>query len=323
MELRHLRYFTAVAEEAHITRAAERLGIQQPPLSQQIRALENELGVALFKRGPRGVTLTAAGEVFLRETRLVLAGAARAAEKAQLAARGQQGEIAIGLTTSATLHRLVPEIIGAFSRNYPDVALEIHEGNAADLTEALARETLQACFLRAVVDRPPGIAFMELLQEDVLLALPDGHRLLAGPAHRSGREPRVHLSDLAQERFILVRRHAAPGLYANLLEACRRVGFEPLVVAEVGRMLTNINLVAAGVGISIVPASMRGIRLGGVHYRRLAATPRLTAPLTLAYRAGDAHPTLVNLLTHASRFRDGSGRTATPSRASRSHPPAR
>ncbi len=308
MELRHLRYFTAVAEEAHITRAAERLGIQQPPLSQQIRALEAELGVTLFKRGPRGVTLTAAGEVFLRETRAVLAGAARAAEKAQLAALGQQGEIAIGLTTSATLHPLVPTIIGAFGRAYPEVALEIHEGNAADLTDALARSTLQACFLRAVVDRPPGIAFLELLEEDVLLALPDGHRLLSGPAPRSGREKPIKLSNLAEERFILVRRHAAPGLYANLIDACRRAGFEPRVVAEVGRMLTNINLVAAGVGISIVPASMRGIRLGGIHYRRLAAKPRLTAPLTLAYRADDERPTLANLLTQAKRLSGESSR---------------
>jgi DNA-binding transcriptional LysR family regulator len=308
MELRHLRYFTAVAEEAHITRAAERLGIQQPPLSQQIRALEDELGVALFKRGPRGVSLTAAGEVFLRETRAVLAGAARAAQKAQLAAEGREGEIAIGLTTSATLHPLVPAIVGAFGRQYPEVALEVHEGNAADLTEALARGTLQACFLRAVVDRPPGIVFLELLEEEVLLALPEGHRLLAGPAAQRGRETPVRLSDLAEERFILVRRHAAPGLYANLIDACRRAGFEPRVVAEVGRMLTNINLVAAGVGISIVPASMRGIRVGGIHYRRLAARPRLTAPLTLAYRADDERPTLANLLEAARRLSGESGR---------------
>ena len=292
MELRHLRYFVAVAEELHITRASERLGIQQPPLSQQIRALESELGVALFLRVPRGVVLTAAGEVFLEEARTVLEGAARGALRARLAARGQRGRLVVGITTSATLHPVVPRILGEYSRQHPAVALDVREANAADLTEALGRGDLHAAFLRAVVARPTGIAFAELLREPLLVVLPEGHRL--APAGRCRKA--VGLGDLAAERFILVRRPAAPGIYAGVLSACRDAGFEPDVAAEVGRMLTAINLVAAGVGISLVPGSMRSIRLGGVCYVPLRAPAGLDAPLTLAHRAGDDRAVVTDLI---------------------------
>ena len=290
MELRHLRYFVAVAEAGHVTRAAAQLGIQQPPLSQQIRALETELGVALFMRLPRGVALTAAGTAFLAEAQAVLAGAERAATQAVLAARGQQGEITIGLTTSAILHPLVPEVIGAYTRRYQNVALNLHEGNAADLTDGLVAGILHAAFLRAVVSRPLGLAFVELLEEEMLLAVPVRHKL----ARRS--PPVVDIRHLAGERLILVRRRAAPGMYADAVEACRAAGFEPVIAAEVGRMLTNIILVAAGVGISLVPESMQEIRLGGVRYLRLAHAGRLRAPLTLATRGDNERPTVANLL---------------------------
>jgi DNA-binding transcriptional LysR family regulator len=287
MELRHLRYFVAVAEEAHITRAAARLGIQQPPLSRQIRDLEHELGVALLVRQPRGVALTAAGIAFLKEARAVLAKAERAAASAALAAAGQEGEITVGVTTSAILHPLIAKILRRYVRDYPAVSLKIEEGNAADLTDALVGGTADAVFLRAVVARPLGITFTELAEEEMLLAVPRHHRLaMAGP---------VPIEELAGERFILVRRHSAPGMYGDLLDACRSAGFEPQVVAEVGRMLTNINLVAAGFGISVVPASMREIQVDGIHYTALRCARPLRAPLTLALRSAETQPTVTNL----------------------------
>ncbi|HET6184800.1 MAG TPA: LysR family transcriptional regulator [Acetobacteraceae bacterium] len=305
MELRHLRYFVAVAEEGHITRAAARLGLQQPPLSQQIRALEAELGVTLLHRLPRGVALTEAGRVFLAEARAVLASAERAATRAVEAAAGQTGELILGITTSAILQPMMARILGAYVRRYPAVSLAIQEGNAADLTEMLEAGAVHGAMLRAVVARPLGITFVELDEEPMVLALPSGHPLAEGAGA-------VKLAELALERFILVRRRAAPGMYADLILACRAAGFEPKVAAEVGRMLTNLTLVAAGVGVSLVPASMQEIRLAGVRYRRINSPTPLRAPLTLATRTDEQRPTVENF----RRIAQAAGRTAQRTQAS-------
>jgi len=291
MELRHLRYFLAVAEERHITRAAQRLGMRQPPLSQQIRALEMELGLALFHRNPRGVELTPAGESLLRDARSILAAVERGTAAAQRAARGQSGRLALGFTTSAILHPLVPQIIRAFRASYAGVELHLSEDNAATLTQAVFDREMDVALLRAPVARPPEIAFSELAHEELLVALPVGHRLL-GRRGRAG----LQLLDLAEERFILVRRPGGIGIYENVVLACRGAGFEPLIAAEVPRMLSAVNLVAAGVGISFVPASMRKVGLQQVNYRRLLTSPPLTAPLTLAWRAGNEDPILANFI---------------------------
>ncbi len=235
------------------------------------------------------MALTEAGTVFLQEARSILARAAHAAARAALAAAGKIGELTIGLTTSASLHRLVPDILGCYTRRYPEVSLTIHEGNAADLTEMLSAGSIEVVFLRAVVARPAGIAFRLLADEPMLLALPGSHSLARGRGA-------VPVARLAAERFILVRRHAAPGLYADLLACCRAAGFQPVVAAEVGRMLTNLNMVAAGIGISVVPASMREIRLGGVCYRAIDSSVPLRAPVTLATREGEERATVGNFV---------------------------
>ena len=287
MELRHLRYFLAVAEEGHITRAAQRLGLQQPPLSQQIRALERELGVELFRRLPRGVELTAVGEVFLVEARAVLEAAERSVARARAAARGQYGRLILGITTSATLHPFVSRVLGEYSRTHSGVAMEVREANASDLTEAVARGDVDAALLRAVVSSPLGLQFTEVLREALVVVLPEAHRL---------RAEELALADLRDERFILVRRPSAPGMYATLLDACRAHGFEPVVAAEVGRMLTAISLVAAGVGITLVPGSLAAIRSQGVRHARLRPEDRLDAPLTVAHRSGESRPAVLGLL---------------------------
>lgn len=300
MELRHLRYFVVVAEEGHFTRAAERLGMQQPPLSQQIRALEQELGFDLFRRHPKGAALTAGGEVFLLEARAILEGVDRAVERAGRAADGIHGRLAVGFTSSAAAHPLIPRLMRAYREAWPQVELEFREGNAAELSEAVEQERLDAAFLRRPVGQFEGVAFQPLLEEELLLVLPVGHPALAGRG--KGKRPVVPLAALRDERFILVRRSGAPGMYADLVEACVQAGFVPNVAIEVERMLTNISLVAAGAGVSAVPASMQGFHAESVVYCAIAdAPPRLSAPLTLAWREDSPRPTLRHLLELARR----------------------
>jgi DNA-binding transcriptional LysR family regulator len=294
MELRHLRYFLAVAEERHITRAAVRLGLKQPPLSQQIHALEKEVGTKLFTRLPRGVELTPAGQGFLEDARALLSGVERAASRARAAAMGQPGRISIGLTTSASLHPGVTRALRAYAAGHPAVSLDLHASSAAGLTEALLREEVQVAIIRASVARPADLVFEKLAQEKMLIALPAEHHLVRRRA--SGTHAPISLRALAGERLILVRRPAAPGMYGNVIAACHKAGFAPLVVAEVEQMLTAINLVVAGVGISLVPASIREIRQQGIVYCSVSDAPSLVAPLTLVYRRGEAQPIVTDFI---------------------------
>lgn len=300
MELRHLRYFIMVAEERHFTRAAARLNMQQPPLSQQIRALEQELGFDLFKRHPKGVDLTAGGLVFLEEARDILARVEQGSQKASRAAHGIEGTLIIGFTSSAAAHPLIPRIIRAYREQYPGVELSINEGSAREVTEDTVEKRIDLGILRAPVGSDPGLTFHRLLNEDMLLALPVGHPLLG-----SG-EPRISMKDLEHERLILVRRPGAPGMYANLIKACQNAGFEPKIAFEVERMLTNVSLVAAGEGISVVPASMRDVHRESVVYCRISdARPRLLAPITLVRRTFNPSAPLQNFVALARELAAG------------------
>jgi DNA-binding transcriptional LysR family regulator len=280
MDLRHLRYFVAVAEAGHMTRAAAQLGIQQPPLSQQIKALEGELGLALLHRHPKGVALTDGGRQLLGDARRILADVDAMRERMARVARGVKGVLNVGFTSSAAAHAFTPEALRECRSRYPEIELLMSEDNAADITDAVAAGRLHCGFLRVPVSRPDGVALQALLHEPAVVALPLDHRL----ARRKGP---VALQDLHGEPVILVRRPGAPGLYANLLALCAKAGVEPRVVAEVARMMTNLNLVAAGVGVSVVPASMQGAHAHAIAYRPLARPARLDAPLTLAWRRAD------------------------------------
>jgi DNA-binding transcriptional LysR family regulator len=281
MELRHLRYFVAVAEEGHVTRAAERLGIQQPPLSQQIRALEAELDTRLFRRKPRGVDLTPAGEALLREARAILVRVEHASAAARRAARGESGRIGIGFTSSASLHPFVPRTIRAFREANPLVGLSLDEGGTAELVEALRAERIDAAFVRSPIGAAAGIVVDALMDEEMVAALPAGHEL--GGA---GTAP-LPLAALDGETFILYRRPLGPGLYDAIIAACQRAGFSPQIGQEAPRMLSTLSLVAAGLGVTLVPDSMRRLRVHGVRYRRLDSRAGLVAPLNLAYRRGE------------------------------------
>lgn len=318
MELRHLRYFIAVAEEGHFTRAAERLGMQQPPLSQQIRALEQELGFDLFRRHPKGADLTAAGTVFLKEARSILDGVQRASQRAARAASGAEGSLVIGLTSSAAAHPLIPRIVRAYREAWPAISLEFKEGNAAELTEAIAGGKLDIAFLRVPVSHPPDIAFHRLQEEEMLLVLPAGHPLLR--RQRGNAMPEISLKSLRDEEFILVRRHGAPGMYSNLIDACERAGFTPKIAIEVERMLTNISLVAAGAGVSAVPASMKGFHADSAVYCRIRdGGPGLGAPLTMACKDTSSSPAVVHFLAQAKKL----GRYPHKTAAQRSRQAAR
>lgn len=284
MELRHLRYFIAVAEEGHITRASERLGIQQPPLSQQIRALEKELDVQLFRRKPRGVELTDAGVAFLERARAILDQVERAFATTRRTARGEQGRVVVGFTSSAPFHPFVPRVIRAFREMSPLVSLVLEESGSSELVQGLLNEDIDAAFIRSPVADVVGLVVRPLLEEEMLVALPAGHALASTAPGNA--EPLI-LSALANETFILYKRPGGPGLYDTIITACRGAGFSPRVGQEAPRIISTLNLVAAGLGVSIVPASLRRLQMDGVIYRRLAGSAELKAPLILACRHGE------------------------------------
>lgn len=285
MDLRQLRYFVTVAENGHVTRAAQILGMQQPPLSQQIKALEADLGLQLLTRHARGVSLTQAGERLLIDARRLIADFEALRTRMADVAGGVQGRLGIAFTSSAAAHRFTPAFLRTCRQTYPGISLTIDEDNAAGIIEAVDKGRLDGGLLRVPTSMPDRLAFDVLLREPVVVALPLGHRLLAGhPVHKP---PRLKLHDLHGEDLILVRRPGAPGLYANLLALCQAQGVEPKVSAEVERMLTNLNLVAAGAGISVVPQSMAGIHRDAIAYCALDGTKGLDAPLTLVHRKGE------------------------------------
>jgi DNA-binding transcriptional LysR family regulator len=280
MELRHLRYFIAVAEERHVTRAAERLGMHQPPLSQQIQALERELDVQLFRRLPRGVELTDAGVALLADARAILSHIDHAFATTKRTARGEQGQVAVGFTSSAPFHPFVPRVIRAYREAFPRVSLTLEEGGTTELIDDLRHERIDAAFIRTAIANQEGLVVGTLLREAMVLAVPSGHIL----ARRKGALP---LKALAAETFIFYRRRNGPGLYDAILSACNAAGFSPRVGQEAPRIVSTLNLVAAGLGISLVPESLQRMRMDGVAFLRLTGAAQPRAPLYLAARRGE------------------------------------
>ena len=278
MELRHLRYFVTVAEEGHITRAAERLGIQQPPLSKQIRLLEEEIGARLFRRLPRGVVLTDVGQVFFEDVQKLLGDTVRAVARARRTARGEAGRIVVGLTSSATFYPLIQQIIRRFRETAPDVLLELREKASAEQVEALITEELDVGFIRTAVNKEAGLSVYPLIEEPMLAALPEGHHL-----GRAADSP-LPLTALSDEPFVLYRRATGAGLYDMIIAACNAAGFVPRTEQEAPWVGATLNLVAAGLGVTIVPASFHHMQLDGVVYRRLEDRPNLRARIDLACR---------------------------------------
>ena len=298
MELRHLRYFVAVAEEGHITRAAERLGIQQPPLSHQIRALERELGVQLFRRLPRGVELTEAGRSFIEDARAALARVGQGVEAAKRAARGEQGHLRLAVPPTAPFHPFVPQVILAFREAYPLVSLTMEENLRMETMEQLRGGQMDVAFLRASIAAPEGLVVHPLLEEPMVAALPSGHPLARSAPSQDAALP---LRALAGETFIAYARQQGPALYEAMAAACLQAGFSPQLGQEAPRISTALSLVATGFGVTLVPASMRRMALEGVTYRDLAGAAQARAFLSIAARRDDSSGIVRNFVALVRR----------------------
>jgi len=285
MELRHLRYFVTVAEELHFGRAAARLFIAQPPLSQQIQQLERELGVALFARTSRRVSLTAAGEALLPRARSILDAVGEASEAARRAEQGDTGWLGIGFASSAT-YDLLPDILRAFREAYPAVALTLREINAAEQAEALGTYAIHVGFARPFSERA-GLVVTARLREPFVLALPARHPL-AGRAD-------VALGETAGEDWIAFPERPAPSYGAVVREVLGALGITPRVAQEAPGIPTALTLVAAGVGVALLPASVQSSPRRGVVYLPVRE-PAPRTELAVVSRRNDPSPTLANFL---------------------------
>jgi DNA-binding transcriptional LysR family regulator len=280
IELRHLRYFVAVAQEGHITRAAERLGMQQPPLSQQIKALEHEIGVQLFRRKARGVELTDAGRGLLADALSVLTRVEDAVEAARRTAAGKQGRLRIGLPPSGPFHPFVPRMIRHFREAYPLVSVSMEECLRTELVGGLQAGSLDVAFIRASISPPEGLDVHLLLDEPMVVALPSAHAI-ARPGPRAGAVP---LGRLAAETFIVYARQQGPALFEATLAACTQAGFSPRLGQEAPRIISALSLVASGLGVTLVPASMQRMTMDGVAFRPLRGAVQPKAFLSIAAR---------------------------------------
>ncbi|MBE9183643.1 LysR family transcriptional regulator [Microcoleus sp. LEGE 07076] len=269
MELRHLRYFIAVAEELNFTRAADRLHMAQPPLSQQIQNLETELGFQLFRRTKRTVMLTAAGQVFFEESQKIMQQVDRAIQLGKQTSRGELGQLTVGFVSSAS-HNVVPGILQAFGTQCPAVKLELHELTTNEQLQRLRFGQIDIGFVRPPVEED-GINSEIVFREPLIAALPETH-----PATDRAI---VELRELSGEPFILFPRSLAPGLYDAIVSLCQQAGFSPIAGQEAIQMQTIISLVAAEMGVAIVPASMQNFQRRGVVYKSL---PESTCEVAIA-----------------------------------------
>lgn len=252
IELRHLRYFVAVAEELHFGRAAARLNISQPPLSQQIQVLEQQVGARLLARTNRSVALTAAGKQFLADSRQILGLVNDAAARAERLHQGEAGELRIGFTSSAPFIRAVADTLSLFRQNYPDMHLQTREMNTREQLAPLTEGVLDVGLMRNT-PLPDALCHEVILHEPLMAMIPRAHPL--------AQKTVVTLAELAKEPFVFFDPHVGTGLYDDILGLMRRYKLSPVITQEVGEAMTIIGLVAAGLGVSILPASFKKVQL--------------------------------------------------------------
>jgi DNA-binding transcriptional LysR family regulator len=296
MELRHLRYFVATAQAENFTKAAQLLHIAQPPLGQQIKALENEIGTPLFHRQGRGVVLSDAGKAFLVSALEILARVDEAKKGALRAARGEIGVLTLGFTESASFNETVTNLISRYQHLYPEVEMNLLEGSSESLVRRLIRKEIDAAIIRPPIADSAEIVFQPLNREPLIVVLPDSHPLV--------QQNDLRLHDLRDERFILYSRESGYGLSADIVAACRKLGFSPKIHQQAPQVSSAVNLVSAGMGVAVVPASMQRMRRPGLQFRPLLLEwPQ--AVLLLATVSRPQSAVIERLLACALNLEDG------------------
>ncbi|WP_067828176.1 LysR family transcriptional regulator [Actinomadura kijaniata] len=290
LPLQQLHAFVVLAEELHFGHAAARLGIAQPPLSQQIRRLEDKVGHPLFHREPGRVSLTPAGRELLPAARRALTGLADGLAAARAVGGGRAGRLRIGFAASLAL-TVLPDLLRRFRERFPDVRLDIHEMTTAPQIAALHDKTIDVGLLREPADEA-GLGFETVLTEPFVAVLPSAHPLAAQRA--------VPVAELADAPFVLPPRAVGPGLHDQIVGLCAAAGFTPRVAQRAVEWQTVCGLVEAGLGVSLAPASIRRIRLRGVAFRRIAPGSTRTR-VAAAWRRDDHNPLIASLLATVGR----------------------
>jgi DNA-binding transcriptional LysR family regulator len=293
MELRQFRYLAVLAEELHFSRAAQRLGIAQPALTQQIQALERELGAKLFQRTKRSVHLTVAGRLTLEQALRTLRQAERTALVAREAGRGERGYVEIGYVGSAAYSGLLSRAIADYRKTNPNIELRLHELDITQQIEDIGSGRLDVAFIRPPARHwPVGVTSLTLLREPIILAVAKAHHL--------ARLRAVPLAELADEPFIVTHFQEGVGFHARVVELCHKAGLTPRI-AQRGRQFAAItSLVGAGLGVAFVPDSLRNLRLPNVVYRPLADTKTMS-DLAIAFRKSEQAPAVVSFIDKVKR----------------------
>jgi DNA-binding transcriptional LysR family regulator len=299
VELRHLRYFVAVAEELHFGRAAQRLHIVQPALSKQIASLENEIGVQLFQRTRRRVTITGAGRALYEEVRVILQRIDRAVETAQMTAAGQVGSLDLGFIGPA-MWSVLPRLLESHHRRLPEVRFRLSELSSAAQIASLRDGTLDAGFVRLPLHDYDDVEFAVVLREPFVVTLPEGHPAAAAAS--------VDLADLAGEPFIFVPRRVEPGFYDRCIALCQSYGFSPRIVEEGTGPTAICGMVATGLGITLSPKSILNAPWPGVVFRELSGSgSELELELAVATRREEHSAALRGFLETIAEIATTSG----------------
>lgn len=291
---RHMRYFVAVAEELHFGNAAQRLHMSQPPLSQQIALLEQELGVQLFNRTRRKVELTAAGQQFLSDARRLLADMDQAADRARAAAAGQSGILRVGLNYSSPISPALSAIFRHFTKNHPQVGVELHENTSAKQLDGLYHRALDVCFVWPTRDdTSPDITFHPITKDSLHLVMASDHPLAT--------KPLTSAACLHGQTLFLTLRQTRMGFYDTLMKACRASGSRVAIRTDIIQLPFIMNIAAARQGLAFLPHFFHRIRPDNTVFRTCSFLPPASRfmPLSLAYRTNDTSPLLKGFLESA------------------------